>query len=107
MNEYMVIKQYEPLIKKTIKMYVKHKEYYQDAYQECSLAIINAVRRYSSEKGNFTAYIKCTIIYSIKGFASKLKENISLDEELEDGGSLYELIPSDVDLEEIILKVKI
>lgn len=99
MNEYMVIKQYEPLIKKTIKMYVKHKEYYQDAYQECSLAIINAVRRYSSEKGNFTAYIKCTIIYSIKGFASKLKENISLDEELEDGGSLYELIPSDVDLE--------
>lgn len=100
MDVYMVIKKYEPLIKKTIRIYIKDKNYYDDAYQEACVAIIQVMSRFKREKGDFNAYIKCAVIYSIRGFANKLKENISLDEELEDGGTMYDLIADDVDIEE-------
>lgn len=99
MDTYTVIKKYEPLIKKTIRIYIKDKNYYEDAYQEACIAIIQVMSRFKKEKGDFNAYIKCAVIYAIKAFANKIKENVSLDEELEDGGSLYDLIADDADIE--------
>ncbi|MCX7694371.1 MAG: sigma-70 family RNA polymerase sigma factor [Caloramator sp.] len=104
MDEYMVVKKYEPLIKRAIKMYIHDKNYYEDAYQEAALAIIRVLRGYDENKGDFNAYIKCAVIYSVKAFSRKIRENISLDEELEDGGSLYDLIQDDKCLEEDFLK---
>ncbi|WDC84182.1 sigma-70 family RNA polymerase sigma factor [Caloramator sp. mosi_1] len=104
MDEYMVVKRYEPLIKRAIKMYVHDKNYFEDAYQEAVLAIIKVLKGYDEKKGDFNAYIKCAVIYSVKAFSKKIRENISLDEELEDGGSLYDLIPDDTCLEEEYVK---
>lgn len=99
MDAYLVIKKYEPLIKKTIRIYIKDKNFYDDAYQEACVAIIQVLSRFKKEKGDFNAYIKCAVIYAIRGFSYKLKENISLDEELEDGGSLYDLVADEIDIE--------
>ncbi|SHE81383.1 RNA polymerase sigma factor [Caloramator proteoclasticus] len=104
MDEYMVIKKYEPLIKRAIRMYIHDKNYYEDAYQEAALSIIKVLRGYDEKKGDFNAYIKCAVIYSVKAFSKKIRENISLDEELEDGGCLYDLIPDDICLEEEYVK---
>ncbi|GFR35987.1 sigma-70 family RNA polymerase sigma factor [Thermobrachium celere] len=100
MDEYMLIKKYEPLIKRAIKMYIHDRNYYEDAYQEAVLAILQVLRGFDEKKGDFNAYIKCSVIYSVKAFSKKIKENISLDEELEDGGCLYDLIPDEGCLEE-------
>lgn len=100
MDEYMVIKKYEPLIKRAIKMYIHDKNYYEDAYQEAALAILQVLKGFDKRKGDFNAYIKCAVIYSIKAFSKKLKEKVSLDEELEEGGCLYDLIPDKACIEE-------
>ncbi|WDU82665.1 RNA polymerase sigma factor [Caloramator sp. Dgby_cultured_2] len=48
----------------------------------------------------FEAYVKRAVLNSIREYARKIKEHISLDEDLtEDGEDLYEIIPSEVDIE--------
>jgi RNA polymerase sporulation-specific sigma factor len=96
-----IIKEFEPLIKKCIKLYIKDPGSFEDAMQEGRLAILGCIKNYDiTSPVHFEGYVKMAVIYCIRGFASKHRENISLDEETtEEGGSLHDLIDSGVDVE--------
>jgi RNA polymerase sporulation-specific sigma factor len=96
-----IIKSFEPLIKKCIKIYVKDPESFEDAMQEGRIAIFKCIYRYDvTSPIHFPGYAKMAVIYCIKGFGSKHKENISLDGEInDDGGTLYDIMDSGMDVE--------
>lgn len=104
----MLTKAFEPLIKKCIKIYVKNAEYFEDAMQEGYYTVLQCIKNYDVDsRYPFPAYVKRAVIYSIRDFSKRIKENISLDEESREdgGGSLYEFLKSDADVEkEYILK---
>lgn len=97
-----IISDFEPLIKKCIKMYIKDPEAFEDAMQEGRLAILGCIKKYDiSSQVYFEGYVKMAVIYCIRDFGLRYRENISLDEGInEDGGSLYDILDSGVDIEE-------
>lgn len=96
-----IISDFEPLIKKCIRMYIKDPGSFEDAMQEGRLAIFGCIKKYDiSSPAYFEGYVKMAVIYCIRDFALKHKENVSLDEEInEDGGSLYDILDSGMDVE--------
>jgi RNA polymerase sigma factor (sigma-70 family) len=101
-----LLKDFEPLIKKAIKLYVKDKNYFEDAMQQGYLTILSCIKSYDvSSKYPFEAYLKRAVIYAIRDFSKRIKNNLSLDEEInEDGGCLLDIIPSEINIEEENLK---
>ncbi len=96
-----IIKDFEPLIKKCIKMYIRNPGDFEDAMQEGRSTIFGCILKYDiTSLVLFEGYVKMAVIYSIRDFSSKHRENLSLDEEIgEDGGCLYDIIDSGMDIE--------
>lgn len=92
---------FEPLVKKCIRMYVKDPGSFEDAMQEGRHAILGCIKKYDiSSPVYFEGYVKMAVIYCIRDFGLKHRENESLDEELTgDGGSLYNILDSGMDIE--------
>lgn len=101
-----IISDFEPLIKKCIRMYIKDPCNFEDAMQEGRQAILGCIKKYDiSSPVYFEGYVKMAVIYCIRDFGLKHRENASLDEELtEDGGSLYDVLDSGMDIEEDEIK---
>jgi RNA polymerase sporulation-specific sigma factor len=99
--EVQLVKNFEPLIKKCIRIYVKDYSYYDDAIQEGRFTVLQCIRRYDIISPiPFEGYVKMAVIYSIRDFAHKIRVCVSLDDEInEDGGSLYDILRSDQDIE--------
>lgn len=98
----MLTKAFEPLIKKCIKIYVKNPQYFEDAMQEGYSAVLHCINNYNVDsKYPFPAYVKRAVIYSIRDFSKKIKENISLDEKRgEEDITLYDVLENDSRVEE-------
>lgn len=96
-----IIGDFEPLIKKCIKMYIKDPGNFEDAMQEGRSTIFGCILKYDiTSPVLFEGYVKMAVIYSIRDFASKHRDNLSLDEEIkEDGGCLYDVLDSGMDIE--------
>ncbi|EYE87638.1 hypothetical protein Q428_12250 [Fervidicella metallireducens AeB] len=96
-----ILKDFEPLIKKSLKMYLKDMSHFNDGMQEGYLTVLKCIYTYeTSSNCPFPAYVKRAVIYSIRDFAKKLKCEVSLDEAInEDGGTLLDILPGDVDIE--------
>jgi RNA polymerase sporulation-specific sigma factor len=96
-----IIGEFEPLIKKCIRMYLKDPNSFEDAMQEGRIAILTCIRNYDiTSPAYFEGYVKMAVIYSIRNFASKSKESMSLDEETEDGRDFHDILDSGMDIEE-------
>lgn len=96
-----ILKDFEPLMKKCIRIYVKDFSYYDDAMQEARLAVLQCIRRYDiGSPVPFEGYAKMGVIYSVRDFAHRIRFNVSLDDEInEDGGTLYDILEGDMDIE--------
>lgn len=96
-----IISDFDPLIKKCIKIYIKDPSSFEDAMQEGRLAIFGCIKKYDiSSPVYFEGYVKMAVIYCIRDFGLKHRENVSLDEEInEDGGSLHDILDSGMDIE--------
>lgn len=100
--EAQLVKDFEPLIKKCIGIYVKDYSYYDDAMQEGRLTILQCIKRYDIISPiPFEGYVKMGVAYSIRDFGNRIRNCISLDDEInEDGGTLYDILEGDQDIEE-------
>lgn len=96
-----IIKDFEPLIKKCIRMYIRDLNSIEDAIQEGRLAVFRCIMNYDiTSRVPFEGYVKMAVIYTIRNFASKYRGNVSLDENTnEEGGSLLDLLDSGMDIE--------
>lgn len=106
----MLMRAFEPLIKKCIRIYVKKPQYFEDGMQEGYTAVLHCINNYDVDsKYPFPAYVKRAVIYSIRDFSKKIRENISLDEKRgEEEISLYDVLEDDSRVEdECILKDEI
>jgi RNA polymerase sporulation-specific sigma factor len=101
-NEEMAkfVKKFEPLVKKCIRIYIKDMGYFDDAMQQGCLTIIQCVKRFDLDsETSFLGYVKRAVIYSIRDYAKKIKSDLSLDEETEEGGTLLDTLRSSDDIE--------
>ena len=101
-----VVRSFEPLVKKCIGIYLKDRSYFDDAMQEGKMVILYCIENYDVNSNfPFEAYVKRAVIYGIRNFSKRIKDYISLDEEItEEGGTLHDVIESDVDIEESEIK---
>lgn len=101
-----ILRSYEPLIKKCIRMYVKDFNYHNDALQQGYLVLLECIYKYNIDgEYHFGAYLKVSLIYAMRNFAKKIKNDLSLDEEFgEDGGTLIDTIEGSENVEESIIK---
>lgn len=97
-----LLKKFEPLMKKCIKIYIKDFTYFNDAMQEARLAMLQCINRYDTDSSiPFEGYVKRAIIYSIRDFAHRIYDYVSLDETItEDGGTLYDVIEGNENIED-------
>lgn len=98
----LILKRFEPLLKRACSLYVKNKSYFEDAMQEGRIVILKCIENYDlSSKCPFEAYVKRAVVNKMREFSVKANlEYVSLDQEItEDGENMYEIIPSDFDLE--------
>lgn len=100
-----IIKEFEPKIKKCIRMCIKDTSSFEDRMQEGRLAILNCIRRYDiTSNVPYEGYVKMGVIYTFIRFTSKYRENMSLDEETtEGGGSLHDILDSGMDIERDVI----
>jgi RNA polymerase sporulation-specific sigma factor len=104
-EKYKLAKSFEPLIKKCIRIYVQDKSYYEDAMQEGYITVFSCIKRYDINSAfPFAAYVKRSVIYSIRDFSKGIKSELSLNEESDEGGSLMDILQSDTDIEGDYLK---
>lgn len=101
-----ILRSYEPLIKKCIRMYIKDFGYHSDALHQGYLVLLECIYNYNIDgEYHFGAYIKVSLIYAMRKFAKKIKNEISLDEEFgEDGGTLIDTIEGNENVEDNIIK---
>ncbi|QCX34382.1 sigma-70 family RNA polymerase sigma factor [Caloramator sp. E03] len=98
-----ILKSFEPLIKKCIKLYVKNREYYEDAFQEGYMIVLGCIYKYDLNKNYpFEGYVKSSVVYGIRDFSFNIKQHVSLDERIgeDQEGSLYDILEGDADVEE-------
>ncbi|KRQ87835.1 RNA polymerase sigma factor FliA [Caloramator mitchellensis] len=103
----LILKKFEPLLKKCFSMYVKDKEYFEDAMQEGRVAILKCINNFKVDANvPFEAYVKRAVINSMRDFVRRIKfDYMSLEFEMtEDGSLMHEVIPSDVCIEEDMVK---
>lgn len=96
-----ILKNFEPLIKKCFKMYVKDFNYFDDVMQEGYITILKCIDLYDlNSKTEFPGYVKMAVINNIRHFSRELKNEISLDDEINEvGGTLLDILESDVNIE--------
>lgn len=97
-----ILKSFEPLIKKCVKLYVKNREYYEDAIQEGYKIVLGCIYKYDLNKEYpFEGYVKSSVAYGIRDFAFSIKYYVSLDEGIgeDEEGSLYDILEGDADVE--------
>jgi RNA polymerase sporulation-specific sigma factor len=95
-----LVKNFEPLIKKCIKIYIRDMSYFEDAMQHGYATIIQCIRRFDiNSETPFPGYVKRAVIYSMRDYSKKIRNDISLDEEEEGGGSLLDTLRSRDDIE--------
>jgi RNA polymerase sporulation-specific sigma factor len=96
-----LMRNFEPLIKKCIKFYIKDFYYYPDAMQEGYLTILKCIKSYDiTSKSEFPAYVKTAMIHNIRDFSKKIINCISLDDSVnESGGTLLETLKSEENIE--------
>lgn len=71
----ILIKKYEPLINKRLRSYRVNKINYEDYFQECLIALVNAVNRFREDKnGVFNLYLDYAIQSKIKTLLRKDKQ---------------------------------
>lgn len=100
-----VMKAFEPLIKKCIKIYIHDFFYYEDALQQGRLILLSCIKSYdASSTYPFPAYFKKSLYYGMRDFSLKIKESVSLDEPLEEDCTLLDLLKSDDDTEDPIVR---
>ena len=103
----LILKKFEPLLKKCFSMYVKDREYFDDAMQEGRMTILKCINNFKID-GNvpFEAYVKRAVINSMRDFVRRIKfEYMSLEFEMtEDGSLMHEVIPDDICLEDDVVK---
>lgn len=96
-----ILNNFEPLMKKCIRIYVKDYSYFDDAMQEARITVLQCIKRYDINSPiPFEGYVKRGVIYSIRDFAHRIRSYVSLDDEInEDGGTLHDILKSDQDIE--------
>lgn len=101
-----VLKSFEPLIKKCLKVYVRDYNYYEDAMQHGYMVILKCIRMYDENQGSyFEAYVKRSLMYAMMDYMGKNKsDDLSLDENTEGGAPFVELLQGDEDIEGDIVK---
>ena len=98
-----LIQAFEPIIKKSVRLYVHDFSYYEDALQQGRLILLSCIKSFDpSSPYPFPAYVKKSLCYGMRDFSLKLKENISLDEPLEEYFTLYDLLPSNDNTEDSV-----
>ncbi len=99
--EVEILKNFEPLMKKCIRIYVKDYSYFEDAMQEARFTVLQCINRYDINSPiPFEGYVQRGVIYSIRDFAYRIKSCVSLDDEInEDGGTLHDILEGDQDIE--------
>lgn len=97
----IILESFAPLIKKSMKMYVRDFDYYDDALQDGYLTILKCIEKYDiNSECPFPAYAKIAVIHNMRSFAKKIKAEASLDEPLcEEGGTLLDTLKSEVNIE--------
>lgn len=104
-EKFKLVRSFEPLIKKCIRVYLYDKSYYEDAIQEGYITVLSCINRYDiNSTFPFEAYVKRSVIYSIRDFSKRIRSEVSLNEESEEGGSLMDILQSDTDIEGNYLK---
>lgn len=93
---------YEPLIKKCIKLYIHDPSYFEDAMQEGRLTILKCIKSFDPSSGSyFPAYVKSSVIYTLRDFTRKLPKDLSIDEKpagsFKDYNSFEDMLPSPED----------
>lgn len=93
---FKIVKAFEPLIKKCIRLYLRDMSYYEDAMQEGRIIIIKSIENYDIKSTYpFEAYVKHGMNYGIRDFCLKIKFEISLDEPFgEEGGRIIDMLES-------------
>jgi len=92
------------LIYYAVNKYSKHKELWDDYYQEASIGLWKAVKTFKAEKNiKFATYAMTVITNQIFMFENKMKRqnrnyDISFDESLDDTEDLYSLIGSGINV---------
>jgi RNA polymerase sporulation-specific sigma factor len=102
-----LVNDFESLIKKCIRIYVKNPNFYEDAMQHGRMAVIQCIRKFDIDSSfPFQAYVKQGALYSMRDFGSKLwNSDLSLDNELdEDGNTLSDFIDGGEKTEDTFLK---
>lgn len=102
-----ILKTFEPLIKKCVKIYVRDFNHYEDALQQGYLIFLSCLKSYDVESPYpFPAYVKKSLCYGMRDFSLKIKESISLDAPVGEDFSLYDLLPSQDNTEEGLSKAE-
>lgn len=108
---YEVVEAFMPLIKKVVRLYEKDYENFEDEIQEGRLILIKCIRGYDiSSNCPFEAYVKKAVYHSLRCYIIKKNSNLdwSLDNEIEEGITLIDLLDSGVDIEgDIVAKENI
>lgn len=90
-----LLRDFEPLIKKCIKIYLKDRYLYEDALHEGYAAILCCIKRFDiNSEYPFNAYVKRAVIYAVRDFSWRGKYTASLDEISNEGVSLYDVLES-------------
>jgi len=101
-----LVKRFEPLIYKCIKMYIHDINFTQDALQEGYVTILKCINLYNldSECG-FPGYVKTALINNLRKFSKNHQHTLSLDEECcDEGGTLLDTLPSDDIIEDYYIQ---
>lgn len=104
-----LIKRFEPLIFKCIKMYIHDINSTQDALQEGYMTVLKCIYLYNvdSECG-FPGYVKTAIINNLRKFSKNHPNTLSLDEECsDDGGTLLDTLPSEDVTEDYLIQLQL
>lgn len=97
----MLLKSFEPLIKKCFKSYVQDYNFFEDVMQEGYITILRCIYLYDlNSNSEFPAYVKTAVINNIRHFSRKVKSDLSLDEVNDNGCALKDLLKSDINIEE-------
>lgn len=100
-NSEKIIAAYKPLILKTVKQFGAFEE--EESIDEAKMILIDAIGTYDDTKGTFGTYLKNLLRYHFLDKA-KLPQAGSIYEEDEEKNSIIDLLESEENTEEIIMK---
>lgn len=104
-----IVKDFDPLIKSSIKKYFSNNTSFQDAYQDGVLKIIELLRTYVGGKVSLECYLKYQLkyFYMQKYFKQKkIKDNIFEEIEEKQKENLMENIKDNINIEDELIIVE-